>query len=75
LQIRDGIQSVETFRGFSIKALLAGCFEARNDLSEDDEQWIASICTISMNSIKRTQAGRLMRCAAQLGLVDDAVSA
>jgi hypothetical protein len=70
LQIRDGLETVTVFRGFSVEKLLAACHLARLDLSEDDEAWIVRIRAKSGNSIPRCNVGRLMRCARQLHLVE-----
>ena len=70
LEIRDQNESIKTFSGFSVAALLKGCLEGRADLSEDDESWITSTCVTDKFSVKRRGIGRLMRCAAQLGLVE-----
>lgn len=70
LQIRDGLETVTVFRGFSVKALLAGCHLARLDLVEDDEAWIVRCRAKSESSILRRHVGRLMRCASQLNLIE-----
>lgn len=71
LNIRDGVEMVETFRGFSIRSLLAGCHQARVDLSEDDERWIDAAYCINSDKIRRRHASRLFKCARQLGLVEE----
>ncbi len=70
LQIRDDTELVTTCRDFSVKTLLHGCYEARLDLSEADEEWIVEIHERNSVSIKRRYIGRLMRCARQLGLIE-----
>ncbi len=72
LQIRDDYESVtEMWSGFSVKIILRQCLEARLDLSEDDEEWILQRFEQSQTTIRRKHAGRLRRCARQLGLIDD----
>lgn len=75
LQIRDDYELVATFRGFSVASLIRGCWEARLDLSEDDEAWIILLYEQRPGLIKRRSIGRLMRCARQIGLIDDQVAA
>ncbi len=71
LEIRDDVQIITEYRGLSLRRLIQHCHEARLDLSEDDEEWILHLHTSSPNTIRRRHVGRLMRCARQLGLVDD----
>jgi hypothetical protein len=72
LQIRDDYESVtELLGGFSVKIILRQCHEARLDLSEDDEEWIIERFEQSPTTIRRKHAGRLRRCARQLGLIED----
>lgn len=72
LQIRDDYVSVTEIRGgFSVKIILRQCYEARLDLSEGDEEWIVQRFEQSPTTIRRKHAGRLRRCARQLGLIED----
>lgn len=71
LEIQDDVKRVTVVRdGSSVSLLIRGCFEARLDLSEDDEDWISELYENDRNSIRRKQIGRLMRCAADVGLVE-----
>jgi hypothetical protein len=71
LEIRDGIEFISEHRGFSVRILIKGCYEARLDLSEEDERWIVDVRERNTVSIRRRHIGRLMRCARQLYLVED----
>jgi len=72
LQIRDDHQTVTEIRGgFGVKTVLRQCYEARLDLSEDDEEWIVRRYEQSPTTIRRKHAGRLRRCARQLGLIEN----
>ena len=75
LQIRDDTETVTTYQGFSIKALLDGCSQARSDLSEADEQWIGDMRARSDRSIKRRHVARLVRCARHLNLIEADIAA
>jgi hypothetical protein len=69
LQIRDDYTSVsELPGGFSVRIVLEECKEARLDLSEDDEQWQSY--ERSPTTIRRKNAGRLMRCARELHIIE-----
>lgn len=72
LQIRDDYESVIEIRGgFTVKIILRQCREARLDLAEDDEAWILQRYEQSPTTIRRKHAGRLRRCARELGLIED----
>jgi len=72
LQIRDDYESITEMRGgFSVKIILRQRREARCDLSEDDEAWILQRFEESQTTIRRKYAGRLRRCAGELGLIED----
>lgn len=76
LEIRDNVQQHEIVgRGFSVKTLIAGCYLGRLDLSEDDEEWITALHATHAISVRRRDAGRLLRCARALGVIDDAEAA
>jgi hypothetical protein len=71
LQIRDDIEEVTEVLRFSVHLLLKGCFEARLDLSEADEEWVVARFQASPRNIRRKHVGRLMRCARELNLVEE----
>lgn len=72
MQIRDDYVSVTEIRGgFSVKIILRQCYEARLDLSEDDEAWIVQRFEQSPTTMRRKHAGRLRRCARELGFIED----
>jgi hypothetical protein len=70
LEIRDGAEPLTEVAGFSVRLLLENCFLARLDLSEEDEDFITRMRAKNTTTILRRHAGRLMRCARQLLLVD-----
>src|SRR5262249_55465830 len=71
LQIRDDTEELTQVLGFSVPLLLKGCVEARFDLSEADEEWVLARSKVSKHSIRRKHAGRLMRCARDLNLIEE----
>jgi hypothetical protein len=72
LQIRDDYTSVSQLPGgFSVRIVLQECKEARLDLSAHDEQWILQSYERSPTTIKRKNAGRLMRCARELHIIEE----
>lgn len=66
LEIRDKLAWVTEHEGQSISSLIRTCFEARLDLSEDDEEWIMALHAANPASIRRRQLARLIRCAREL---------
>jgi hypothetical protein len=74
LQIRDDIQLISEYRGFSVAILVEKVHLARLDLSQDDEDWIVGIRQRSGGMISRKNAGRLLRLAHQLNLIEDEVA-
>jgi hypothetical protein len=74
LEIRDGVEPITEFRGFSIKLLIKGVHEARADLDPFDEEWIVRIRAQSDIWIRRKDVRRLMDCARQLYLVEEEVA-
>lgn len=70
LQMRDDLERVKDIRGFSVETLLRRCCEARADLSDDDEAWVVAARENDPVRIRRRAAGRLLRCARQLNLVE-----
>lgn len=74
LEIRDGATAVTSYRVFSLAALASKCFEARLDLPFEDEQWLAALQDRQSTTYKLSQARRLMRCARQLGIVEEEIA-
>jgi hypothetical protein len=71
LQVRDDYTSVsELLGGISVRIVLEECKQARHDLSDDDEQWILQSYERSPTTIRRKNAGRLMRCARELHVIE-----
>lgn len=70
LEIRDGFAVVDQIRGFSVPLLIRQVYEARLDLEDADETWIVALWQDSPASIRKVQAGRLLRCAKHLGLIE-----
>ena len=71
LEIRDSVVFVSQYRGFNLKRLLHDCHHARLDLDEEDEEWIVERHAEGSGTIRYGHVGRLMRCARQLGLIDE----
>ncbi|MEA2876811.1 MAG: hypothetical protein QOF14_2007 [Hyphomicrobiales bacterium] len=74
LQVRDDLELVAEYRGFSIPLLIKNVFDARLDLSEADEQWFLQIREKTQVSIRRKHLGRLMRCARELNIIEEEMS-
>lgn len=70
LEIRDGRIPIDTVRGFSVVTLIRKCHEARADLPEEDDAWLTALVEAQASAIRRRDAGRLLRCAEQLLIID-----
>jgi hypothetical protein len=67
-EIRDDNELISTIGGtISVGNLIQRAYQARLDLDEPDEEWIAAIHNRGTTSLRRRQLGRLKRCCAQLG--------
>jgi hypothetical protein len=73
IELRDSGQAVSTVRGFSVRSLIRSCRLGSADLDEADADWIAGLHERNLTSIKRRWSGRLVRCARQLGVIDEVV--
>jgi hypothetical protein len=72
LSMRDELREVSIYGGFSVATLIRKCWLARLDLAEDDEQFIDKLIDKldGRSTIRRKHAGRLLRIARQLELID-----
>lgn len=70
VEIRNSNQLLTEVKGFSVRRLLQQCYEARTDLSEEDEAWLLKIWTPERAALPRGQAFNLLRLARELGAVD-----
>lgn len=70
VQIRDNVERVAKCRGFSVRSLIRGCYEARADLDEEDEAWIVELRAEDADRVRRRELSQLMRCARVLGIVE-----
>jgi hypothetical protein len=71
LQIRDDYETLTKFRGFSVEILLDKCWLARTYLSEGQEEKLKRLCERSWVSVRRRDIGFLMRCARELGVIEE----
>ena len=70
LEVRDDAQTIDKIRGFSVKILISGCSKPAWTFPRTTKNG-SSRCARDPISIKRRNAGRLMRCARQLYLIQD----
>jgi hypothetical protein len=69
IELKDNATSHTTTRdGQSVRTLILRCWEARFDLDEEDEQFIANLYERQMTSLKPRQLGRLQRCINNLNV-------
>lgn len=72
IDIRDSVQTVSDFRGYSVKYLIQRCHENRFDLNDDGDQvWLTGLHQSRPTTVRRNEARRLYRLAKRLGEIDD----
>lgn len=71
LEIRDGVETVSSYRNHSVKWLCAICYGNRYDLNEDEQAWVERLHANNPTSLPRKDAARLMNFARRLGMFDD----
>lgn len=70
LDVRDNVERITKYKGISISRLVHGCYEARLDLSDEDEEWIVERYESSRDSVRRKHLWRLLRLAAEIDLIE-----
>lgn len=73
--LRDRSELARDWRGIPVTRLVRACHEARLDLDEDDEDFVASLHARDPSSLRRRQLQRLTRIAARLGLIEPHLAA
>lgn len=69
--IRDSYEMHATMHGgFSVPIVIRRVYEARYDLDEGDEEWIAALRNSGTGKLRQADMGRLRRCAVQTGAID-----
>jgi tRNA splicing ligase len=69
VELKDNATSHTTTRdGQSVRALILRCWEARLDLDEEDEQFVADLYTSRLTALKPRQLSRLQRCVNNLNI-------
>jgi hypothetical protein len=68
--LRDRAELVRDWHGIPVARLVDACNVARLDLSEADEEFIATLARRSSASLRRGQLFRLCRIAARLGVIE-----
>lgn len=71
VEIREDNEWVTQIDSYSVANLFKNCFQARLDLSEDDEAFLMRMRELGHTSrMRRREARWLLRCARQLHLID-----
>jgi hypothetical protein len=68
VELRDNLTKRSTVDGLSVRNLIANCWLARLDLSEEDEEFIERVR--GKSELNRRNIRRLLYCARELGLVE-----
>ena len=70
LDIRDGVQTVSSYRGYSASRLLQLCYESRFGLDEEAEEWVVALKESGRTTLRRSEAARLFALARRLGEIE-----
>lgn len=70
LDLRDGVTAYSQIEGFSVRAVIAGTWQARYDLGEEDERFIDALYASGASVIRRRALKRLLGCARQVDVID-----
>lgn len=73
--LRDRSELARDWRGIPVTRLLRACYDARLDLDENDEDFVASLQVRNPSSLRRRQLQRLSRIAACLGVIEPHLAA
>jgi hypothetical protein len=70
-EIRDEYELHSTlYGGFSVAILIQRCCEARLDLEEDDEEWIAGLRKAGKKKLGNAGCGRPRKYAVRIGAIE-----
>lgn len=71
LDIRDRVQTVSNYRGFSLKTLISNCHQNRFGLDDDEDQvWLEELKASGRSALNTYETRRLYALAIGLGLID-----
>ncbi len=73
LELRENVTNYTQVEGLSVRAMIAGAWQARADLEEDDEQFVAALQASGATAVKRRALRRLIGCARRLGLLESQI--
>lgn len=69
-ELRDRAELSREWRGIPVRRLIDQCWQARHDLDEDDEAFIAGLHDRRPSALRRGSLRRLVRSAIQLGVIE-----
>lgn len=71
LNIRDEVETVSSYRGYSVKWLCSICHDNRLDLDEEEQAWVELLHAGGAASMRRKDARRLMSLARRLDVIEN----
>lgn len=72
IELRDSVGWFASVGGFSVAALLRGCFEGRRELqSIEDEEYVARLWAGHREKVRRRDLGFVLRLSRELGIIED----
>ena len=73
LDLRDGVTFHSKIEGFSVRAMIDQTWQARSDLSEEDEQFVDALHASGASAIRRRALKRLIGCARSVEVIQSPV--
>lgn len=70
LDLRERTNLHVKIAGISVRNLVQRCWEARFDLSEEDEEFVCQLRETGSDAVRTNVARRLIRCSRQLRLIE-----
>ena len=70
IELRDDAVWYTTLDGLSLKALIDRCYLLRDELADPDAAFIERLKVENATRLRRKDAGRLLRCARDLGEIE-----
>lgn len=72
-ELRDAASACVLIAGIPVRRLIDQLWQARLDLSEDDEEWLGGLRAAAVTSVKKRTAARLAASARRIGLIESHV--
>jgi len=73
LDLRDSVITFSRIEGLSVKAVIAETWRARDDLGEEDAEFVDALQNSGATAIRRRALRRLLGCARRVHVIDSPI--